>query len=865
MEPRYARPASPGSRRLVQPGRSSAGTLIYPPGYDPYYAPTRTSRDSMSGPRTSAERIIVPRTTARPYRDDTISSRRVPDDYSVSPRRSTLDPISAAGRRPLNVVATGDSNRYRPVITSASEKPASPYKPRLREVEPHYILPASSSRRDHHRTYSADNPDATRYLSDGRERLERGGYRSSGVGGGRQGYNLNMPLVKQPKDKEDQDYGYEYTDRKEQMYRDTAPRLRARRGSDGGRRERPLSMTGLEDYPPRLSQVSRDSGPPVSTRGFSKLESTTLDRSGSLRHEYRIPRQPDPVPRDSVPTISRDESDTLQRRKSNRAPVALHQDPDDGYSSYREDRKEPRSRHYHSSHRTGSLDRGGDDRGLAIRIPEGNDARRDSDERNRKHHDSASQKDREEEGERDKHHRNGHRVEVDDRDLRARDERRKDKHGENKVGGDLALGAAGVAAAGLVAEGVKHRHHRDREPAGVESETSVRDRRDGPEPGRLAVNLDPSESSSRSGENSDEERRERRRRRHREKEAREDEELREEPRKGRFDELAPPNDDQQRESASYDRGARIQPVFGSDNLGRRHRRHHHRTSDEASHSESSVDDDGRDAYQFRPSVVRVVSPARDDRTENKPKGILRPPREKFPEDPAPVREGVAPLKDAGKKGIPPNARWTKIDRKLVNPEALDQGNERYEERIDYVIVLRVLTKEEIEAYAERTQEIRGKRTSLVEDEANARFQEDRRLRLKAIEDAERKLEREPALRIDNHAYEERIDKGHRGSHDRDMPRERGENSLPYRGAVDVQTIQPRERQETLPPPPPPPQPPTQRPVLPSISSDSSLKEDPMRPGTYSGYQRNPPPPATQYPQPAMQYPPPPPLPPKVDG
>jgi hypothetical protein len=106
----------------------------------------------------------------------------------------------------------------------------------------------------------------------------------------------------------------------------------------------------------------------------------------------------------------------------------------------------------------------------------------------------------------------------------------------------------------------------------------------------------------------------------------------------------------------------------------------------------------------------VVTPSEDHREPEPPiRGILRPPREKFPEDPAPVREGVAPLKDAGKKGIPPNARWTKIDRRLVNPEALEVGNERFEERPDYVIVLRVLTKEEIEAYALKTQEIRAKR------------------------------------------------------------------------------------------------------------------------------------------------------------
>ena len=128
-----------------------------------------------------------------------------------------------------------------------------------------------------------------------------------------------------------------------------------------------------------------------------------------------------------------------------------------------------------------------------------------------------------------------------------------------------------------------------------------------------------------------------------------------------------------------------------------------------SHGERSEGEEPIELKDERPRTVGVMSPAREKDPEPPVKSILRPPREKFPEDPAPVREGVAPLKDAGKKGIPPNARWTKIDRKLVNPEALEEGNERYEERIDYVIVLRVLTKEEIQNYALRTQEIRGKR------------------------------------------------------------------------------------------------------------------------------------------------------------
>lgn len=105
--------------------------------------------------------------------------------------------------------------------------------------------------------------------------------------------------------------------------------------------------------------------------------------------------------------------------------------------------------------------------------------------------------------------------------------------------------------------------------------------------------------------------------------------------------------------------------------------------------------------------LRVVSPPRD-RSEVKPiKSILRQPREAFPEDPSPIREGVAPLKDAKKDGVPPDARWTKISRKLVNPEALEAGKERYEAREDFVIVLRVLSRDEVQGYAEVTQRIRG--------------------------------------------------------------------------------------------------------------------------------------------------------------
>jgi hypothetical protein len=118
------------------------------------------------------------------------------------------------------------------------------------------------------------------------------------------------------------------------------------------------------------------------------------------------------------------------------------------------------------------------------------------------------------------------------------------------------------------------------------------------------------------------------------------------------------------------------------------------------------DDDDRDPER----QVRVVPPPKDAfPTDKKPiKGILKQPRAQFPEPPNPVREGVAPHKDdKSKTDVPPGARWTKISRKMVNPEALKIGKERFEVRDDFVIVLRVLSKEEIQGYAAATAQLRG--------------------------------------------------------------------------------------------------------------------------------------------------------------
>ncbi|RDI83620.1 hypothetical protein Vi05172_g6127 [Venturia inaequalis] len=120
--------------------------------------------------------------------------------------------------------------------------------------------------------------------------------------------------------------------------------------------------------------------------------------------------------------------------------------------------------------------------------------------------------------------------------------------------------------------------------------------------------------------------------------------------------------------------------------------------------------------ELRERRVTIVEPRKDDSAPEVPvKGILRRPTKVFPEYPNPIREGVTPLKErlekkgASAKEIPKDAKWTKIDRKLVNPQALEEKGVRFEERHECVIVLSVLTRDEISAFAKRTEEIRDER------------------------------------------------------------------------------------------------------------------------------------------------------------
>lgn len=51
-------------------------------------------------------------------------------------------------------------------------------------------------------------------------------------------------------------------------------------------------------------------------------------------------------------------------------------------------------------------------------------------------------------------------------------------------------------------------------------------------------------------------------------------------------------------------------------------------------------------------------------------------------------------------------RWTKIERRVVDPEILKAGNEPYLDRGSHIIVLRRLTEKEVELYSAQTQELR---------------------------------------------------------------------------------------------------------------------------------------------------------------
>ncbi|THC87984.1 hypothetical protein EYZ11_012571 [Aspergillus tanneri] len=611
---------SPSGSRMIDPMRASTGTVQLSSSYDASanrqgYAGYPSDLPYMNAydPRLAREpRLEAQPVSSKTYRDPSHSTK-LRTEYAIRPRqRSSTTSIAdiqyGPGRHDT------PATRASPMIMSDYRRSPSPLPGQER-----YLVPAASPLYHHrhplsHTDYTSDTGRLDPNVRMTRIRAPRGAY---------SGYEPNSRWRYPPtgglrKGEDIDDYGaYSYTNPREQFEKDSAARLRYDRVTY--RRERPLSLTGIDDHqliPKREPRL----GPPPSQRGFDKLERDRRVRhstQGSVGSDMDLPG--------------------TSRRSWQRAQVLLHQDPDEGYSSYRDDYEEGRRRH--RRHRR--LD---DDRG------------------SRQSYD----------------------------DHMSRSPSTKDP---SVSGAGTGLGTA-VLASGYTDDfdydlsPRTDRHHtrelddRDRDYIRQHS----RSRR----PSRRRVQTDSDAYSS-------------------------DEDLK----KYRREPSA------RRKPGSDSSSGSDQELSHMTVKHLRQRRSHSRRRklDVPPAKDSSVRESLSRADESKKSES---GPSKDP--DAPPKGILKPPRDKFPEEPNPVREGVAPLKDAHKKGIPPGARWTKIDRRLVNPGALEAGHERFEERPEYVIVLRVLSKEEIQAYAVKTQEIRDPDTRYREyvRERRQRREEDRR-------------------------------------------------------------------------------------------------------------------------------------------
>jgi hypothetical protein len=690
-ENRY-RPGSPTGRRYADP-RASTGMFISS-SFDPRYS------SSSSQPRSAFDTFPVTR-HGSVYSTQGVAKRQVLDDthpgggsivrteYAVRPRNnSTLET-----RRPVSALTERRSSppRLRPIISGSSrDDPRSPVLAPAPLREERYLVPAASAGRHHHRHSSATRAE--------QERLQPARIHRQPQYHQRGGYNV-YPSYPSSRGSL-QDEGFSYTTPSEQFLSESS-RPPQRRESYS-RRERPVSMMGPPEYRLPARRDTRDGPPPASARALDRIE-----RIEPVRHQSG--RSSDTEDR---------ASDIPRRRHSTRAPV-LHHYPEDGYSSNRDDRDvrpppKPRHDRYDDDERP-SKHRHRDDRerDLARDLPREPDRVRERDrDRDR---DKDRERDRERDYDRD-YEREKERLREPERSGKPHSRDSSPDHSGIRKGiTAAAVGAAGVAAGAAI----KSARTKDNEESESDDRKERKHRRrrhhhngEEPSPDELATRVDRDlkltdgdrdhrrrdDDRRPEGLEDEEDRRERKKhhhRKHRDRSERENESDTTEDYDGK--ETRNRRSDRDREEGPHDAS--------------RHHRDREPPRDEDRDNPPNFQQrtiSPGDEEDGRPRKVQLVEPA-EKKEEFKPKGILKPPREvPFPEDPNPTREGVAPLKDASKDGIPPNARWTKISRALVNPEALEKAHERYEERDDYVIILRVVSREDIMKLAEKTKEIRGK-------------------------------------------------------------------------------------------------------------------------------------------------------------
>jgi hypothetical protein len=632
--------------------------------------------------------------------------------------------------------------RDRPVVHAGAARPPSPLQdPYRSSQEEYYAIPASSGRVHHHRPkgYMATRDDEDMNLAHLRAAPPQG-----------HTYTRPRPVYSGPVVRDTANYGddgYGYTTPSDLVQWDlnnsaAVPRQPRSSSYDRGR---PISITGYNDIaPPRAF----DNRPPVSTRGFDRIPQTARVAPPTAFERDRMEgRMTAPAPLEPVRPVRMEAQLEGPRRSDSKSmrPASYYHDRErrgsgrEDYYEVRDDEPRYRGERSRLDRRENVIEQ----RGAVARADRDEPLRSERHDRGDPPRSEPRSEHRPEKERHDDDYKDHKRYDDDYKEHKRREDDPKD-HKDHKAR-DAAVAGLSLAGAALGVKAFKDsgddhddrddsrrrrdyddepRRRRDprdgRDPADLSREPperrhrdespprDVKDRSTAQQPEILqAPGRDPKERhGSRDGRDSDLESRRR---------------LAEGPLNGSAIETESSASDetqQRRTRARRESGPGFNPRDTMDL----------RALKEALNKEpaapiqppppgtprESMNKDSRALAEIRSDLQndsptpRIVTPAPSSTESKTPvKGILRAPREKFPEDPAPIREGVAPLKDAKKDGVPPAARWTKISRKLVNPEALEAGKERYEAREDFVIVLRVLSRDEVQTYAEVTERIRS--------------------------------------------------------------------------------------------------------------------------------------------------------------
>lgn len=714
---------------IRDPARSSLQSFNYGTYPELHAIPTRRE---IVAPRGSADGGLAPPVVKTTYK---VTGERSRADSRA--RRSTLD------------------SHARPIVTSAPRvTPSSSYIVRPSDEE-YYAIPASSSSRRHSKSrYSAT--------------YDNGDYRDKGLlraDSQRKGYPTNRPrstaptfITRRPDTMAD-DYGadgYGYTNPRDVVQYDlarSAPRYdRSYAEPVHEPTRRPVSIAGIQDLQPK--KYDTRGGPPTSSRGFDRIYDTTPQDRREVRERAPVyDERRAPVYEEKRRPVSLYHDERKYHDEQRYSDERRHHERN-GHRERPDDdlRREPRRERYidESEHR-GHIP--SNERELPRHK---HDAR---DEPNNRYDD------RDETRTKYEHRDDRRRDDIDEREKEKK-EKRRDTLGTVLGIAGTALGITGLAN---VNKGdsdrdsdereQRRRKSREEEPARKDSYDERRRERDEDRTERSddTRRRDRREESRRRKESRDEQfhdaDRSERASRGKDTDVRSAEGIAVGRHTDQKRDVTPPSsaDDPQPEVIPRQHRLTAAPAFDPKNtmdlkalkeaLNRQDAHEPVPVAVPARAKESTTFDPrdpsssrdikvelersnsgSKSQKDFSPSEVPsrkssgdsipIVSPPSEAATTStaKPavKGILRPPREKFPEEANPVREGVAPLKDSKKDGIPPDARWTKISRSLVNPEALELGKERFEARDECVIVLRVLTKEEVQGYAEVTQKIRRK-------------------------------------------------------------------------------------------------------------------------------------------------------------